>query len=99
MDGPQLTSARFSQRTNLVLMPLVYAHWVLGSLAEYEQNMALYSVFTILNGWLGFFVFFLHCGNNQAVSFFSYLLVFSSYYSWFLRLLPSLWKQSGCELD
>ena len=38
------------QRSNVVIMPLVFASWVVGVYAEYEQNVALYGVFTILNG-------------------------------------------------
>ena len=46
----QLTSAKIMQRSNVVIMPLVFASWVVGLYAEYEQNVALYGVFTILNG-------------------------------------------------
>ncbi|KAF2363623.1 GPCR family 2 secretin-like [Trinorchestia longiramus] len=67
MDQKQLTSAKFSQRTNLIIVPMVYAHWILGTLSEYQQNLALYSIFSIMNGWLGAMVFFFHCSNNQQV--------------------------------
>ena len=46
----QLTSAKIMQRSNVVIMPLVFASWVVGVFAEYEQNVALYGTFTILNG-------------------------------------------------
>ena len=46
----QLTSAKIMQRSNVVIMPLVFASWVVGLYAEYEQNVPLYGVFTILNG-------------------------------------------------
>ena len=46
----QLTSAKIMQRSNVVIMPLVFASWMVGLYAEYEQNVALYGVFTILNG-------------------------------------------------
>ena len=46
----QLISAKIMQRSNVVIMPLVFASWVVGVYAEYEQNVALYGTFTILNG-------------------------------------------------
>ncbi|XP_064091063.1 adhesion G-protein coupled receptor D1-like [Macrobrachium nipponense] len=67
IDEAQLLSAKFSQRTNLIIMPLVFSHWVVGMMSEYEQNMPLYSIFSILNGVTGVVVFLLHCFNNQQV--------------------------------
>jgi len=61
-------SAKFSQRTNLILLPMVYAHWILGVLSEYQQNLALYSIFSLFNGILGVMVMLLHCSNNEMVS-------------------------------
>ena len=49
-DRKQLTSARIMQRTNMVIMPLVFASYIVGVYAEYEQNVPLYGTFTILNG-------------------------------------------------
>ena len=46
----QLISAKIMQRSNVVIMPLVFASWLVGLYAEYEQNVALYGTFTILNG-------------------------------------------------
>ena len=63
----QLASAKISQRTNLLLIPMVFAHWVLGMFSEYEQNMGLYGTFSIVNGVLGALVFLGHCSNNQQV--------------------------------
>ncbi len=48
-------------------MPLVLASFVLGTLSEYEQNIYLYSVFTIVNGFVGGCMFFFHCTANQKV--------------------------------
>ena len=48
----QLISAKIMQRSNVVIMPLVFASWLVGLYAEYEQNVALYGTFTILNGVL-----------------------------------------------
>ncbi|XP_076034804.1 putative adhesion G protein-coupled receptor E4P [Oratosquilla oratoria] len=67
MDQKQLTSARISQRTNLIILPFVFSHWLVGMFSEYEQNMALYGTFSILNGITGGVVFFFHCSNNQQV--------------------------------
>lgn len=63
----QLTSAKIMQRSNLVIMPLVFASWVVGVYAEYEQNVALYGTFTILNGVLGGIIFVMHCSGNERV--------------------------------
>ncbi|CAB4069969.1 DENND5 [Lepeophtheirus salmonis] len=41
-DYSQITSARISQRANLIVMPLVFASFMLGTLSEYEQNVPLY---------------------------------------------------------
>ena len=62
----QLTSARIMQRSNVIIMPLVFASWVVGVYAEYEQNVALYGTFTILNGVIIYFLF----------SFFIYFFIF-----------------------
>lgn len=67
INKAQRTSAKFSQRTNLVIMPCVFAHMIVGMLSEYEQNLPLYSIFTILNSVTGVLVLFLHCFNNQQV--------------------------------
>ncbi|XP_053628486.2 putative adhesion G protein-coupled receptor E4P [Cherax quadricarinatus] len=67
MDKGQLVSAKFSQRTNLVIMPLVFSHMLLGMLSEYEQNLALYSIFSLLNSISGVVILFFHCSNNQQV--------------------------------
>ena len=34
-------------------MPLAFASYIVGALSEYEQNVALYGTFTVLNGILG----------------------------------------------
>ena len=66
----QLTSARIMQRSNVIIMPLVFASWVVGVYAEYEQNVALYGTFTILNGVIinfffrFLFLFYFNLGQN-----------------------------------
>ncbi|XP_068212022.1 adhesion G-protein coupled receptor D1-like [Palaemon carinicauda] len=67
IDESQLVSAKISQRTNLIIMPLVFSHWVVGMLSEYEQNLPLYGIFSILNSVTGVVVFILHSSNNQLV--------------------------------
>ncbi|XP_018009978.1 adhesion G-protein coupled receptor D1-like [Hyalella azteca] len=67
VNSQQMMSAKFSQRTNLLLLPLVYFHWLLGVMSEYQQNLALYSIFSILNSVLGVLVMVFHCSNNEKV--------------------------------
>ncbi len=55
-------------RSTLVfILPLVFASYMLGALAEYEQNIYLYSVFTLVNGVLGGMIFVCHCFANARV--------------------------------
>ena len=48
-------------------MPLSFVTFSMGSLAEYENNIALYSTFTLLNGILGATIFFFHSTGNEQV--------------------------------
>lgn len=48
-------------------MPLVFASWVVGMLSEYEQDLALYGTFSVLNGIVGAVIFFFHSTGNQQV--------------------------------
>ncbi|CAG0884538.1 unnamed protein product [Darwinula stevensoni] len=66
INQSQFFSARISQRTNLFIMPMVFASWVVGMLSEYEQNLPLYGTFSVMNGVLGGMVFFFHCMGNQV---------------------------------
>ena len=68
IDQRQQTSARIMQRSNLIIMPLVFGSFTSGTLAAYEQNPGLYGTFTLLNGLLGGSVFFFHCTGNERVS-------------------------------
>ncbi len=36
-------------------------------MAEYQQSLGLYSLFTLSNGILGCVVFFFHCTANETV--------------------------------
>ncbi|KAL7640958.1 UNVERIFIED_CONTAM: hypothetical protein RMT77_008095 [Armadillidium vulgare] len=67
IDEEQLTSSKISQRTNLIILPFVFAHMMVGMLSEYEQNLALYGTFSILNGITGGLIFFLHCSTSEKV--------------------------------
>ncbi|XP_054724738.1 adhesion G-protein coupled receptor G6-like [Uloborus diversus] len=67
IDHRQLLSCKIHQRSNLILMPLIFASFVIGMVSDYEQNLALYSVFSILNTVIGVLVFLFHClGNDQV---------------------------------
>ena len=68
IDQRQQTSAKIMQRSNLIIMPLVFGSFTSGTLAAYEQNPGLYGTFTLLNGLLGGSVFFFHCTGNERVS-------------------------------
>ena len=48
-------------------MPLTFASIIVGMSSEYQQDVALYSIFTVLNGVLGGCVFFFHCTGNEKV--------------------------------
>ena len=67
LDQDQYESAKIMQRSNLVIMPLVFISWMIGAMSEYEQDVGLYSVFTILNAVLGITVFLFHCSGNEDV--------------------------------
>lgn len=67
VDKSQRLSARISQRSNLIIMPLVFCSWVIGMLSEYEQDLALYGTFSVLNGIVGAVIFFFHSTGNQQV--------------------------------
>ena len=59
------TTAAICQRTLLIILPLTFASFVCGTIAEYEQNPAMYGVFTILNGVLGGVIMFFHITSNE----------------------------------
>merc|ERR1712150_27524 len=63
----QRTTAKVIQRTLLLILPLVFTSFILGTLAEFEQNIYLYSVFTLVNGILGAIIFSFHTSANAKV--------------------------------
>ena len=50
-------------------MPLVFASFMTGTLAAYEQDPGLYGTQTLINGILGGSVFFFHCTGNERVKY------------------------------
>ena len=53
---------------SLVLrLGVCFVSFMVGSLADYQQNSLLYYVFTVLNACLGFLIFFFHCTCNETV--------------------------------
>ncbi|KAG8201660.1 hypothetical protein JTE90_012726 [Oedothorax gibbosus] len=67
IDHRQLLTCKIHQRSNLILMPLILGSYIVGMVADYEQNLALYSVFSILNTVIGVLIFFFHTLGNDAV--------------------------------
>ena len=68
IDQRQQTSAKIMQRSNLIIMPLIFASFSVGTLATYEQNPGLYGTVTLINGILGGAIFFFHSTGNERVS-------------------------------
>ena len=67
VNEEQRTTAKVIQRTLLLILPLVFTSFILGTLAEFEQNIYLYSVFTLVNGILGAIIFSFHTSANAKV--------------------------------
>jgi len=51
----------------MIIMPLVFLSYILGALAEYEQNAGMYGTVTIINSILGASIFFFHSTGNEQV--------------------------------
>eukprot|EP00095_Tigriopus_kingsejongensis_P004198 maker-scaffold208_size258758-snap-gene-1.25 protein:Tk04198 transcript:maker-scaffold208_size258758-snap-gene-1.25-mRNA-1 annotation:"probable g-protein coupled receptor 133" len=64
-DETQVRSANYMLSTLLLRLGLTFASFVTGSVAEYEQNVGIYFIFTIVNGVLGGVIFFTHCSCND----------------------------------
>ena len=67
INEEQRTTAKVIQRTLLLILPMVFTSFILGTLAEFEQNIYLYSVFTLVNGILGAIIFSFHTSANATV--------------------------------
>ena len=58
-------TAQIIQRTLLIILPLVFASFVCGTIAESQQDPVLYGSFTIVNGVLGGVMMFFHITSNE----------------------------------
>ncbi|XP_055939758.1 adhesion G-protein coupled receptor D1-like isoform X2 [Argiope bruennichi] len=67
IDHRQLLSCKIHQRSNLILMPLILSSYIVGMLSDHNQDLALYSVFSILNTIIGVLIFFFHTLGNDEV--------------------------------
>jgi len=63
-----LKSAIYMMTTLFYRVLLTAASFVLGTAAEYNQSVPLYTGFTVVSGVLGGFVFVTHCFCNEMVS-------------------------------
>lgn len=67
IDQRQHMSAKIMQKSNLIIMPNVFISFILGTIATYEMNVALYGTFTLSNGICGGCIFFFHSMGNEQV--------------------------------
>ena len=58
-------NAKIMQRTLILILPTVFATFLIGTLAEYDQNLVLYSIWTFINGILGVLILIFHCSTND----------------------------------
>ena len=63
-DEVDKMTAKISQRTLFIILPLVFASFVTGTVAEYMQEVPLYGAFTILNGVAGGCMLFFHVTSH-----------------------------------
>ena len=59
--------ASLNRRGLIIIMPMVYASFIFGFMATYQQDTGLFAVFSILNGILGGCIFIFHCSGNEEV--------------------------------
>ena len=67
VDEKQLISAKTMQYTSIWILLMIFVSFLFGVYSEYDQNVYLYGIFTILNGFLGFIIFVMHSISNQTV--------------------------------
>ena len=67
-DEDQRTSAKYMHGSLVLRLGICFVSFMVGSLADYQQNYGLYFVFTVLNACLGFLIFFFHSSCNETVS-------------------------------
>jgi len=63
-DEVDKMTAKISQRTLFIILPLVFASFVTGTVAECMQEVPLYGAFTILNGVAGGCMLFFHVTSH-----------------------------------
>lgn len=68
-DEAQRMSAKVMHGSLFPRMMICFISFIIGSMATYQQEIFEYFVFTVLNGILGFVIFFFHCTSNETVSF------------------------------
>ena len=68
-DEAQRMSAKVMHGSLFPRLMICFISFIIGSMATYQQITFEYFVFTVLNGILGFVIFFFHCTSNETVSF------------------------------
>ena len=63
-DEVDKMTAKISQKTLFIILPLVFSSFITGTIAEYEQKVPLYGTFTILNGVTGGCMLFFHVTSH-----------------------------------
>jgi hypothetical protein len=66
-DEVALRSATYMMNTLFYRALLTVVSFAVGIVADYNQSVPLYTVFTITNGVLGGFIFVTHCFCNEIV--------------------------------
>ena len=59
--------AKVNRRGLSIIMPMVFASFIVGMMAQYDQDVGLFGIFTILNAILGAIIFIFHCSGNEDV--------------------------------
>ena len=72
-DEAQRMSAKVMHGSLFPRLMICFISFIIGSMATYQQEIFEYFVFTVLNGILGFVIFFFHCTSNETVSFWFFL--------------------------
>ena len=60
-------AAQVNRRGLTIITLLVFMSFIVGVMAQHQQDVALFGIFTILNGIQGGVIFLLHCSGNEAV--------------------------------
>ena len=54
-------------RSLIIRVALCYVSFIVGTMAEYQQSLMLFLVFTVINGITGGVILFSHCMANEVV--------------------------------